>query len=280
MTANPQPRPTRGVDVEPDAVAAGAAALDRAQRTAAPIAGRAPGRSPDLDAAYATQHALIARRTARGERIVGLKLGFTSRAKALQMGVDDVIMGTLTDAMRIDDGGRFDPRSAIHPRVEPEVAYLLGPIPDEGRGDPGPAVTIAAVAPALEIIDSRYRDFRFSLDDVVADNASAAAFAVGSWHDLADAGPLDNRAVALELDGRLAEAGSTAAILGDPARAIGAARRLARQHGFALSPGMVLLAGAATVAVALPRPGLVEAEVAGLGRVSIHVGADSEEGAR
>lgn len=280
MTANPEPVAPHGGDVDHSAVVARAAALDRAQRTASPIARRAPGTSPGLDAAYATQHALIARRTARGERIVGLKLGFTSRAKAQQMGVDDVIMGTLTDAMRVDDGGRYDPRSAIHPRVEPEIAYLLGPGPDEERGDLGPAVAIAAVAPALEVIDSRYRDFRFSLDDVVADNASAAAYAIGPWRRPAEAGPLDNRAVSLELDGRLAETGSTAAILGDPARAIAAARRLARQHGFALRAGMVLLAGAATVAVPLPRPGRVEADVAGLGRVSLHVRAESEEDPR
>ncbi|MGR0218456.1 2-keto-4-pentenoate hydratase [Agromyces sp. ZXT2-6] len=280
MSTNPEtgaPSVDRGT-VDQYAVTAGAAALDQAQRTAAPIARRAPGTSPGLDAAYATQHALIARRTARGERVVGLKLGFTSRAKAQQMGVDDVIMGSLTDAMRIDDGGRYDAGSAIHPRVEPEVAYLLGPAPDTERGvDRGPAVAIAAVAPALEVIDSRYRDFRFSLDDVVADNASAAAFAIGQWRSPVESGPLDNRAVSLEFDGRLVEAGSTAAILGDPARAIAAARRLAGQHGFALHAGMVLLAGAATVAVPLPRRGLVKAEVAGLGRVSLHVRAESEE---
>lgn len=276
MSANQEARAPHGVIADRYAVAAGAAALDQAQRTASPIARRSPGTSPGLDAAYATQHALIARRTARGERIVGVKLGFTSRAKAQQMGVDDVIMGSLTDAMRIDDGGRYDRGSAIHPRVEPEIAYLLGPAPDDEYAHLAPAVAIEAVAPALEVIDSRYRDFRFSLDDVVADNASAAAFAIGPWRRPAQAGPLDNRAVTLELDGRLAEAGSTAAILGDPARAIAAARRLARQHGFALHAGMVLLAGAATVAVPLPGAGVVQAEVAGLGRVSLHVRAGSE----
>lgn len=277
MTANPSPTAAHDARPHQYAIAAGAAALDQAQRTASPIARRAPGTSTGLDTAYATQHALIARRTARGERVVGVKLGFTSRAKAQQMGVDDVIMGTLTDAMRIDDDGRYDPDSAIHPRVEPEVAYLLGPANGDQPTEADRSVSIAAVAPALEIIDSRYRDFRFSLDDVVADNASAAAFAVGPWRRIAEAGPLDNRAVALELDGRLAAAGSTAAILGNPARAVTAARRLARQHGFALRPGMVLLAGAATVAVPLSGAGVVQAEVAGLGRVSLHVRPVPEE---
>ncbi|GAA1782690.1 2-keto-4-pentenoate hydratase [Agromyces lapidis] len=254
------------------AAAAFAAALDRAQRTASPIARLDAGEVIGLGTAYAAQHALVARRVARGERVTGVKLGFTSRAKAAQMGVDDVIIGTLTDAMRIEDGGAFDPRAAIHPRVEPEVAYLLGvDLVDASDDELDPATAIAAVAPALEVIDSRYRDFRFSLDDVVADNASAAAYAIGPWSSPTAAGPLDNRAVRLELGGRLAQAGSTAAILGDPVRALAAARRLAREHGFALRAGTVLLAGAATAAVPLPADGLVEATIAGLGRVSFRV---------
>lgn len=263
------------------AAAAFAAALDRAQRTATPITNLAPGAPIGLGTAYAAQHALIARRLARGERVTGVKLGFTSRAKAAQMGVDDVIIGTLTDAMRIEDGGTFDVRSAIHPRIEPEVAYLLGvdldPLDDgpagadgsPGAKGPDPFAAIAAVAPALEVIDSRYRDFRFSLDDVVADNASAAAYAIGPWRRPDDAGPLGNRAVRLELDGRLAQTGSTSAILGDPARAVAAARRLARRHGFTLPAGSVLLAGAATAAVPLAGHALAEASVTGLGRVSL-----------
>ena len=255
------------------AAAAFAAALDKAQRTASPIRQLSPDAAIGLGTAYAAQHALVARRLARGERVVGVKLGFTSRAKAQQMGVSDVIIGTLTDAMRIDDGGAFDPRAAIHPRIEPEVAYLLGADLDEIDPDDERASdsAIAAVAPALEIIDSRYRDFRFSLDDVVADNTSAAAFVVGPWVGTAQAGDLGNRGVRLEIDGRLIETGSTAAVLGHPHRAVAAARRLAAAHGFALRAGMVLLAGAATAAVPVPRRGQVEASVAGLGRVSVRI---------
>ncbi|WP_136055398.1 fumarylacetoacetate hydrolase family protein [Microbacterium sp. K24] len=193
-----------------------AAALDTAQRTVTSISQLSASATVGLDTAYATQHAVIARRQARGERLTGVKLGFTSRAKAQQMGVDDVIIGTLTDAMRLEDGAVFDRRSAIHPRVEPEVAYLLGADVSEGMSNLMDAV--AAVAPALEIIDSRYRDFRFSLGDVVADNASAAAYAIGPWTSIDTAGDLGNRAVRLEVDGRISATGSTAAILGDPAR--------------------------------------------------------------
>lgn len=259
--------------------AAFAHALDAAQRSATPIEQLSARGQIGLDTAYAVQHAVIARRQGRGERVTGVKLGFTSLAKARQMGVDDLIIGTLTDAMRVDDGSRFDRRACIHPRIEPEVAYLLGAARDaETAGtDAGePAVVIVGVAPALEIIDSRYLDFRFSLDDVVADNTSAAGYVIGPWVDPALAGDLGNRGVRLEIDGRLAETGSTAAILGHPHRALAAARRLAAAHGFALRAGMVLLAGAATAAAPLPPRGFVEASIAGLGRVAVHIDGGPE----
>ncbi|WP_200944718.1 fumarylacetoacetate hydrolase family protein [Leifsonia sp. Root4] len=272
-------------------LAAFADVLDDAQRSATPVEQLSARGELGLANAYAVQHAILARRQGRGERIAGVKLGFTSLAKARQMGVDDVIIGTITDAMRVDDGGRFDRRACIHPRIEPEVAYLLGAdLDDTDLDDPhlddtnlsderALAAVIAGVAPALEIIDSRYLDFRFSLDDVVADNTSAAAFVIGPWVDPALAADLGNRGVGLEVNGHLVETGSTAAVLGHPHRAIAAARRLASAHGFALRAGMILLAGAATAAVPLPRRGFVEASIAGLGRVAVHVdgGNDQED---
>lgn len=246
-----------------------AESLDEAQVRAQPIAQFSSTDPLKVAAAYAVQHALVARRLDRGDRVVGLKLGFTSRAKAHQMGVDDVILGTLTADMQIPDGGTLEFGSCIHPRVEPEVAYLLGA--DVDAHDDDGVSTIAAIAPALEIIDSRYRDFQFDLGDVVADNTSAAAFAIGPWMTPAEAGRIDNRAVLLEIDDRLVQTGSTSAILGDPARALAAARRLAATHGFALRAGMILLAGAATAAVPLPQTGIVETSIAGLGRVRVRI---------
>lgn len=237
-----------------------AAVLDDAQATGVPTTQLSDAAPLRIEDAYRVQHALLARRLARGERRVGLKLGFTSRAKALQMGVDDVILGTVTDRMRIADGGVFDPAAGIHPRIEPEVAYLLDA---DAR--------IAAVAPALEIIDSRYADFRFDLGDVVADNTSACAFVIGAWRSPADVGPIGNRAVHLEIDGRLVQTGSTAAILGDPGRAHDAADRLARTHDFGANAEGILLAGAATAAVPVPDHGVVEATIAELGRVSVRI---------
>ncbi|MFD5370619.1 2-keto-4-pentenoate hydratase [Streptomyces sp. NPDC127103] len=241
-----------------------AEALDTAAREGRPMAGGGSG-PKDTDEAYAVQEALVARRLARGERLTGFKLGFTSRAKMRQMGVSDLIHGRLTDRMAIPDGGRVDTSALIHPRVEPEVAFLLG---DTLRPGGDPMAAVAAVAPALEVIDSRYHGFRFSLPEVIADNTSAAGYAVGPW---SAPGDLDNLGVLLELDGRLAETGSTAAILGSPLRALAAAARLAG----ALEPGTVILAGAATAAVPLPPGTHVRATVAGLGTVHLTTGEDA-----
>ncbi|GIH09283.1 4-oxalocrotonate decarboxylase [Rhizocola hellebori] len=207
-----------------------------------------------VDEGYAVQETLLARRWARGERLVGYKMGLTSKAKMAQVGVNEVIFGRLTDAMQVPDGGSVDVARFIHPRVEPEVAFLLR------DGD------IVAVAAALELIDSRYADFKFTLPDVIADNTSGAAFTVGAWHPVPVG--IDNLGVLLEIDGKVVQVGSTAAILGDPRRAWRDGVALAARHGVEMSDG-ILLAGAATAAVPLAPGAHVRTVVQSLGTASL-----------
>lgn len=222
-----------------------------------------------LSEAYAIQKASIERRLARGERRVGMKMGFTSRAKMEQMKVSDLIWGRLTDAMIAEDGGSISRARFVHPRVEPEVAFLLKK-PLAGVVTPLQALdAVEAVAPALEIIDSRYEDFRFSTTDVVADNSSSAALTIGRWNrpDM----PLDNLGLVLSIDGRAQAFGSTAAILGDPLRSLASAARLAAQGGETLEAGSIVMAGGATAAFEL-KPGMhVQLEVEKLGRTGFSV---------
>ena len=220
--------------------------------------------------AYTIQRLNIERRLARGERRIGIKMGFTSRAKMLQMGVSDLIWGRLTSGMLVDDGGSIRLRDYVHPRVEPEVAFLVGE-PLSGRVTaPQALAAIEAVAPALEIIDSRYQDFRFSLTDVIADNSSSSGFVVGPWRSAAT--DLDNLGLVMAFDGRPQAFGSTAAILGHPLRSLVAAARVVAEAGETLQPGDIVLAGGATAASAL-RPGIhVSLEVESLGRCGFHVG--------
>lgn len=225
-----------------------------------------------LEQAYAIQKLSIGRRLARGETLVGIKMGFTSRAKMVQMGVSDMIWGRLTSSMLVEDGGSIRLADYVHPRVEPEVAFLIGK-PLAGRVTaPQALAAVEAVAPALEIIDSRYQDFRFSLTDVVADNSSSSGFVVGPWREAAT--DLDNLGMVMAFDGRPQAFGSTAAILGHPLRSLVAAARVVAEAGEALRPGDIVLAGGATAASALV-PGIhVSLEVEALGRCGFHVAGE------
>ncbi|MGW3950198.1 2-keto-4-pentenoate hydratase [Streptomyces sp. NPDC004752] len=238
--------------------------LDDAQRKRTETPSLVDTATLDVATAYSVQEELLARRTGRGERVVGVKLGFTSEAKMAQMGVSEVIAGQLTDAMRVADGGEADLRRFIHPKVEPEVAYRLVRDIDPDEPAPDVASIVDAVAPAIEIIDSRYLNFRFTYTDVIADNTSAAGFAIGTWRPVED---VSDREVRLRVGDREVF-GSTAAILGDPARALHALLELAGRRRIPLRAGQIVLAGAATEAVPLG-PGRVEAAVAGLGTVSL-----------
>ena len=222
-----------------------------------------------LEDAYAIQKESMGRRFARGEKQVGMKMGFTSRDKMIQMGVHDMIWGRLTDAMIVEDGGATSLRRYVHPRIEPEIAFLLkGKL--VGKVTPLQALSaVEAIAPAVEIIDSRYKAFKFSLTDVVADNSSSSGFVVGPWHkpDL----DFSNLGIVVSFNGTPVLVGSTAAILGHPLRSLVAAARFADEANEALLPGWIVMAGGASHAEAL-KPGLwVECEVQNLGRCGFSV---------
>ena len=134
----------------------------------------------DLGVAYAAQDEALSRRQERGERIVGVKLGLTSRAKQIQMGVDSPSVAWLTDAMALPAGAPVPRARLIHPRAEPEIVFVMR---DRLAG---PGVTAAAALAAvdrvyagIEIIDSRYAGFRFTLADAVADNNSSGVYVTG-----------------------------------------------------------------------------------------------------
>jgi 2-oxo-3-hexenedioate decarboxylase len=222
-----------------------------------------------VEQAYEVQAASMNRRYARGERRIGLKMGFTSRAKMAQMGVDEMIWGRLTDAMMVEDGGSIEFGRYVHPRVEPEIAFILK---DELPGQVTAAAALAAVggvAPALEIIDSRYKDFKFSWTDVVADNSSSSSFVIGPWSDPAI--DFSNLGMILEIDGAERQIGSSAAILGHPIRSLVAAARLAAAAGEPLQAGSIVMAGGATAAEALAPGQHVRLTVQGLGRTEFRV---------
>ncbi len=241
--------------------------LDDAQRFA-----RATPQLSDpisLHDAYAVQAQSIALRLVRGERRIGMKMGFTSRAKMVQMGIDEMIWGRLTDGMLVDDAGHVAFDRFVHPRVEPEIAFLLKAPLDAAATPMAAMAAVAGIAPALEIIDSRYENFKFSLTDVVADNSSSSAFVVGPWADPAN--DFSNLGIILEIDGVARQIGSTAAILGHPLRSLVAAARLCANAGEPLAAGDIVLAGGATAAETLSAGQRVRVVVEAIGTAEFRI---------
>lgn len=243
--------------------------VDEAARKARAIPQLTASHKLTLDDAYAIQRASIALRVDRGEKRVGMKMGFTSRAKMVQMGVHDMIWGRLTESMIVEDGGPISLKNYVHPRVEPEIAFLLK-APLCGAVTPLQALSaVEAVAPAMEIIDSRFENFKFSHIDVVADNSSSSGFVTGGWHkpDL----DFSNLGLVMSFNGLARQIGTTAAILGHPLRSLVAAARFAAEAGEPLEAGWIVMAGGATAAEPLSAGDWVENEIQNLGRVAFSV---------
>ncbi len=209
--------------------------------------------SMTLDEAYAIQARGIALRLARGEKIVGYKMGLTSRAKMEQMGLHTPIAGVLTDAMEVY-GGVYALTRGVHPKVEPEIAFKIGRTIRAPLSAQDALTHCTHVAPALEILDSRFKGFKyFSLNDVVADNCSSHAFSLGAWVPLGQAPRARGCTIELEVNGILREQGCASDVLGDPAESLSQLTHILYSWGVELSAGSIVLTGAITAAPKLER---------------------------
>ncbi|MBB2893383.1 2-keto-4-pentenoate hydratase [Flexivirga oryzae] len=242
-----------------------------AQRTRTPRTSlQAEWSGLDLDVAYAAQDLALTDRKAKGENVVGVKLGLTSRAKQKQMGVDEPSVAWLTDAMALPAGLPVPRDTLIHPRAEPEIAFILG------RPLAGPGVTAAQalaavdwVVGAVEIIDSRYSGFKFTLADAVADNNSSGVYVTGPVARRVDSLDLGMEACLLEVDGDVVDSATGAAVLGHPAEALAFAANTLGARGHTLEAGWVVLTGGMTDAVAVEPGARVAAHFTSLGSISI-----------
>lgn len=210
--------------------------------------------------AYAIQAALL--RLTGGAR-VGYKLGFTSAAMRAQMGVAHPNSGVLLADMRLEDA-RLPAGTLIHPRVEPEIAILLGRDLHGAHVTPEEvAAATAAVLPAIEVVDSRYRDYRFKSVDNIADNSSAACYVLGTPRAPSELGDLRRVTVRLEIDGLLVDEGQGDAALGSPLLAVAWLVAHLSHAGEGLRAGEVVLTGGLTRAHALPAGHTVQAQFGG-----------------
>ncbi|HET9559694.1 MAG TPA: fumarylacetoacetate hydrolase family protein, partial [Actinomycetota bacterium] len=196
----------------------------------------------------------------------------TSRAKQAQMGVAEPLYGELTDAMLLDVGEPLDTGRLIQPRVEPEIAFLLGTdLAGERVGAAQVLAATAAVAPAIEVIDSRYAGYAFTLPDVVADNASAARLVLGGVRQAVDGIDLRLVGCVLELGGQVRATAAGAASLGHPAAAVAWLVRALHRRGRGLAAGDVVLSGGLTEAVPVGPGDVVVARLGRLGTVELAV---------
>lgn len=224
----------------------------------------------DLRDAYDIQYAIRRRKEARGTRIVGMKMGLTSRPKMQQMGVDTPIFGFLADYFERPESGEVAVEELIHPKVEAEIAFVTKAAL---RGPGCHAGTVLAatefVMPAVEVIDSRYENFRFDLVSVVADNASSSRFFTGSQVLSPYDCDLRTLGVVLEKNGQVMEVGAGAAILGHPATSIAILANQLAERGEEIPAGSLILSGAITAAIPVAEGDSVTLRAHGMGAVSM-----------
>jgi 2-keto-4-pentenoate hydratase len=233
---------------------------------------------PDLSVAdaYAIQLAQVAAWTAGGARIKGHKVGLTSAAMQRQMGVDQPDFGHLVDSMFLPEGvtARYD--RFLQPRAEPEIAFVLG----KTLNGPGvhAAEAIAAVdfvLPALEIIDSRIADWKITLPDTIADNASSGCLVLGTRPVRPETLDLAMTGCLLHRNGRLIDTGAGGAVLGSPVNALVWLANTLGSRGVALEAGEVVLPGSLCAAIAVMPGDTVTASFDRIGSVSLTFGEDS-----
>ncbi|WP_240417240.1 2-keto-4-pentenoate hydratase [Paenibacillus periandrae] len=228
---------------------------------------RITAKYPDLsiETAYEIQEQLVQMKLAEGYRIVGPKMGLTSQAKMKQMNVSDPIYGYIFDYMVVS-GTEFELTDCIHPKVEAEIAFVLGK-DIEGPGISGAQVLAATeyVIPALEIIDSRYENFQFTLPDVIADNASSSRVMFGNCIQRPEALELDLVGVTLSINGQIKDLGAGAAVVGHPANSVAMLANMLAKKGEKLKAGQTILSGGITGAIMLNQGDVVSARFDGLG---------------
>ncbi|KXJ54298.1 MAG: 4-oxalocrotonate decarboxylase [Neptuniibacter sp. Phe_28] len=219
--------------------------------------------------AFDIQWEIRRRKEARGHKIVGMKMGLTSWAKMAQMGVEQPCYGFLADYFAVPDGGEIKIDELIHPKIEAELAFVTKtPLK-------GPGVHIADVLratdfvmPAVEIIDSRYKDFKFDLKSVIADNSSSSRFVAGGTMAKAEDLDLKNIGVVMELNGEVVQVGAGAAVLGHPASSVAMLANMLGERGEEIPAGTYIMIGAITAAVQVNKGDSFTVRYQDLGTVS------------
>lgn len=253
--------------------AAVARAADRLLDAAASATPCSPVRdligTDDVDAAYAVQRRVVAHRTAAGARVVGRKIGLTNPAVQAQLGVDTPDLGVLLDDMAVDHGGVVAAGRLLQPRIEAEVAFVLGADLDGDLADADVRAAVDHQRAALEIVDSRIAGWDITFGDTVADNGSSGLYVLGPQEVGLDAVAPVDVAMTLRRGDDEVSTGTGRACLGDPLAALAWLARTARDLGDPLRAGEVILSGALGPMVPVTPGDAYSAHITGLGEVAV-----------
>jgi len=212
------------------------------RETVPPLIARDDGLT--IDDAYAISLNFLERRTAQGERVVGKKIGVTSKAVQDMLGVHQPDFGFLTDAMHIEGDIDVDAKGLIQPRAEAEIAFILK---DSLNGSGVTAQDVIAathsIAPCFEIVDSRIRNWNIGIVDTVADNASCGVFVLGDARANPQEYDLPGLKVTVTKNGAPLSEGMGSAVQGDPAQAVAWLANTLGAYGVTLDAGDIILSG-------------------------------------
>ena len=223
-----------------------------------------------VEEAYQVQLAVLEHRLASGRRVVAKKVGLTSKAMQDMFGVDQPDYGMILDQMLIEDGASYPANHLLQPRAEPEVAFML-------KADlKGPGVTAEQVLeatdyvfPALEIIDSRIKDWKIKLVDTIADNASSCRVVVGTNRVSVQGLDLVNEELVFEKNGEELSRAKGEAVLGNPANAVAWVANRLSEYGITCKAGEFVMPGAFTGATPVVAGDTVRARFGRVGTVSV-----------
>jgi len=210
------------------------------------------------------------RKMSRGHKIVGMKMGLTSWAKMKQMGVEMPCYGFLADYFSLPDGAQVPFDELIHPKVEAEIAFVTNK-ELSGKNLTVEEVLAATelVVPAVEIIDSRYKDFKFDLTSVQADNSSSTRFVVGSHAAKPEDFDWSTIGVVMQKNGEIIELGAGAAVLDHPAASVAMLATMLAERDEVIPAGTFIMTGGITAAVLVEKGDSIVVRYQGLGTVTM-----------
>ena len=237
-------------------------------KTVSPLTSR--GFEISIEDAYHIQQRMLSRRLEKGERIIGKKIGVTSKAVMNMLGVHQPDFGYLLDGMVYNEGESVPMSTLIQPKAEGEIAFLLK------KDLKGPGVTAADVLAAtegvmacFEIVDSRIENWKIKIQDTVADNASCGVFVLGD--QLVDISNLDLAlcGMVLEKNGEIVVTGAGAATMGHPVNAMVWLANTLGELGITLNAGDIVLSGAMGAMVPVQAGDNLRMAIGGIGGCSV-----------